>query len=67
MRDTDVFLDRYLPLHTQALIDETLYNTVQKKSDFLKAFNDFSRFKFRQLEERAAAVSVPPVDRMTGY
>jgi hypothetical protein len=28
LRSTDHFLDHYLPLHTQSLIDETLYNTV---------------------------------------
>ena len=67
MRSTDHFLDHYLPLHTQALIDETLYNTVQKKHDLLKPFNDFSRFKFKQLEDRAAALATQPVDRMTGY
>ena len=40
---------------------------MQKKHELLKPFNDFSRFKFKQLEERAAAVSSQPVDRVNGY
>jgi hypothetical protein len=40
------------------MIDDMLYNTVQKKGDLLKGFNDYSRFKFKQAEERAAQVGV---------
>jgi hypothetical protein len=49
-----MFLEKYLPLQTQCLIDETLYNTVQKdkKGELFKAFNEFSRFKFKTLEDR---------------
>ena len=34
------------------MIDDTIYNTVAKKGDLLKAFNDFEKFKFKMLEEK---------------
>jgi hypothetical protein len=39
-----------------------LYNTVQKKGELLKPFNDYSRFKFKQVEEKAAQLHTP-IDR----
>ena len=41
-----------MPIQTQSLIDETIYNTVSKTKDLFKAFNDFSKFKFKVLEDK---------------
>ena len=52
LRESDAYLEKYLPIQTQLLIDETLYNTVSKTKDLFKAFSDFSKFKFKILEEK---------------
>lgn len=54
-RETDNYVERILPMQIQVAIDETVYNTVSKKGDLLKAFNDFEKFKFKMLEEKLKA------------
>jgi hypothetical protein len=61
LKDTDIYVEKYLPIHTQHLIDETLYNTVSKTKDLFKSFNDYSKFKFKVLEEKLK--SGPVADR----
>jgi len=46
------------------LIDETIYNTVSKTKDLFKPFNDFSKFKFKMLEDKLKTISSLP-DRKT--
>ena len=52
VKEQDSYMERVLPLVVLSLIDETLYNTVGKKADLLKALTDFGKGKFRQLEDR---------------
>ncbi len=55
LRETDNYLDKYLPMHIMCQIDETIYATISKKSDLLKALTDFEKVKFKSLEEKIKA------------
>ena len=55
LKETDVYLDNYLPMHIMSQIDETIYATISKKSDLLKALTDFEKVKFKALEEKLKA------------
>ena len=46
IRSTDNYLDRYLPIHMQCMIDDTVYHTVLKKKEFARALNEYEKVYF---------------------
>ena len=52
IKEDQIYIDKYMPMHIQSQIDEALYTTVQKKADLLKALTEYEKVKFRTLEER---------------
>ncbi len=58
-RNTDLYFEKYLPMHTQIMIDETLNATLSKKSSLLKALFDYEKVKFKSLEDKIKGTDVP--------
>ena len=45
------YLDKYMPLQVQSMIDETMVHALNKKQSLLKALNEHEKAKFKSLEE----------------
>lgn len=52
IRENEAFYEKYLPINTQLMIDETLTATLSKKTSILKNLYDFEKVKFTELEEK---------------
>lgn len=58
-RNTDLYLEKYLPMQTQIIIDETLNAVLAKKNSLLKALYDHEKLKFKSLDDKIKGLDNP--------
>ncbi|CDW76060.1 UNKNOWN [Stylonychia lemnae] len=51
IKDTNYFIEKYVPMQIQMMIDETLNSTLLKKNTLLKNLYEYEKNKFRLLED----------------
>lgn len=60
-RESEVFVDKYFPIHTQIMIDDSLFNIFQRKPSMLKTLNEFMKLKFKTLEDKLKSEKVASI------
>lgn len=57
VRETNNYIDKYIPMHTQIMIDESLHAMCLKKATLLKYLYEYEKTKFKLLDDRIKGIN----------
>eukprot|EP00347_Sterkiella_histriomuscorum_P001564 403371548 len=57
IRETNNYIDKYIPMHTQLMIDDTLTSMCVKKTTLLRNLFEYEKLKFKMLDDRIKGIT----------